>query len=470
MGAGIGRLEWGGLLFVATASVVLFGAVEERFLAPLEVVLFALAAVSVVRRRRHHLPPWSPHPAALPLLVILGVGALQLLPLPAALTRSLSPGMAAVYDGVPVQSVTLPLSVYPYATELAVLRLAAYAVFFLLVLDAVSTPARVRAALVWAAGLGTAVALYGLLNHLSGNTRLLWLPRRFYAESATGTFVNRNHFAALMVLLLPTVLACYWTRPRMPRTGAARGDAAARLAFFLLCGAAMCLGLLFSKSRGGILCGTLALAGLVLVLHRYGGRSARMRTMLPLACVAVAVAWAAYIGTGGIIERFAQLAGPAAPASGRGGQWTDTVRLIRDFPILGSGLGTYEFLYPMYKTLRVQAAFAHAHNDYLELCAETGLVGLALLGWGLARVFRYGLGVRGRGFGLAPVVVWTLLAGTAGMLLHSLVDFGLHIPGNVFCALTVTAVAIRVAEDPGLVVAPPAALYRRRPSDSRTTS
>jgi O-antigen ligase len=378
--------------------------------------------------------------------------------------------MTAVYEGVPAQSATLPLSVYPYATELAVLRLAAYAVFFLLVLDAVSTPARVRGALAWAAGLGTAVAIYGLLNYLSGNARLLWLPRRFYIDSATGTFVNRNHFAALMVLLLPTVLACHWTRPRMSPTGAARGDAAARAAFFLLCGAAMCLGLLFSKSRGGILCGTLALAGLVIVLHRYGGHSGRTRTVLPLACIAVAIAWATYIGTGGIIERFAQLSGAADPGTARGGQWSDTVRLIRDFPILGSGLGTYEFLYPMYKTLRTQAAFAHAHNDYLELCAEAGLVGLALLGWGATRVFRYGLGVRERSVGLAPVVVWTLLAGTAGMLLHSLVDFGLHIPGNVFCTLTVTAVAIRIAEDPSLAAAPPAALYRHRSSDSRTPS
>jgi len=68
---------------------------------------------------------------------------------------------------------TLPLSVYPYATQLAVLRLAAYTVFFLLALDSISSPARVRTALVWASALGTVVALYGLLSYLTANTRLL---------------------------------------------------------------------------------------------------------------------------------------------------------------------------------------------------------------------------------------------------------------------------------------------------------
>jgi hypothetical protein len=70
----------------------------------------------------------------------------------------------------------------------------------------------------------------------------------------------------------------------------------------------------------------------------------------------------------------------------RGAQWADTLRAVRDFPIIGSGLGTYAFNYPFYKTLRVKAVFDHAHNDYLELLSEGGVVGLGLCGWGIIRL------------------------------------------------------------------------------------
>ena len=140
-----GQIEWTGLLFVATASVVLFGGVEVRFLAPIEFSLFCLAGLALIRRLWLGLPILNLHRAATPLLAILALAVVQLLPLPTSLTYALSPGMAAVREGVPGGPVaTLPLSVYPYATQLAVLRLAAYTVFFLLALDSISL-ARARA-------------------------------------------------------------------------------------------------------------------------------------------------------------------------------------------------------------------------------------------------------------------------------------------------------------------------------------
>ena len=128
-----GQIEWAGLLLVATASVVLFGAVELRFLAPIEIFLFCLAGLALIRRVRRDLPILNLHRAATPLLAILALAVVQLVPLTTPLTYTLSQGMAAVRQGVPGgPAATLPLSVYPYATQLAVLRPAAYTVFFLL--------------------------------------------------------------------------------------------------------------------------------------------------------------------------------------------------------------------------------------------------------------------------------------------------------------------------------------------------
>jgi hypothetical protein len=91
-----GQIEWAGLLLVATASVVLFGAVELRFLASIELSLFCLAGLALMRRVRRDLPILNLHRAATPLLAILGLAAVQLVPLPTSLTYALSPGAVAI--------------------------------------------------------------------------------------------------------------------------------------------------------------------------------------------------------------------------------------------------------------------------------------------------------------------------------------------------------------------------------------
>jgi len=94
--------------------------------------------------------------------------------------------------------------------------------------------------------------------------------------------VNRNNFATLMVLLLPALLACYWTRRTARNREIDQGEATARAGFFVLCGAAMGLALLFSRSRGGIVCGMLSLGALTLGLPCYEGHPGRTLAILPI--------------------------------------------------------------------------------------------------------------------------------------------------------------------------------------------
>jgi len=85
-----------------------------------------------------------------------------------------------------------------------------------------------------------------------------------------------------MVLLLPALLACYWTRPPARNAESDRGNATARAGFFVLCEASMGLALLFSRSRGGIVCGMLSLGALTIGLRRYGGHPGRALALLPI--------------------------------------------------------------------------------------------------------------------------------------------------------------------------------------------
>lgn len=448
-----GHAEWAGLLCVASASVLLFGGVEERHLAPLELSVFLLMTCAVVRRWHLGLPVAGVHPVATPLLAMVALGVAQLLPVPAWLAYALAPGLEALHADLPQPAgPLLPLSAYPYATRLALLRTAAYCAFLMMALDALSTRARVRSALRWAAIIGTLVASYGLLNYLSGNAHLLWLPRRYYLDSVTGTYVNRNNFAALMILLLPALLACYWAAHHRARTPHAVGDAVGRAAFYLMCGSVLGLALLFSRSRGGLACAGVSFGALVVATRYHGRRTgSSMPTRLPAALAAMVVAWAAYIGLDVAIERFPALLTGGGSATHRSALWADTVSLIRDFPLFGSGLGTYPHAFPVYKTSPVPFSFEHAHSDVLEAFAEGGLVGLALMIWAIARFgFRVARAIPHLG-SMAGLVVCALSAGIAGMLCHSLIDFGLQIPGNVFALLLLGALAVRVAEQPNLV-------------------
>jgi O-antigen ligase len=448
-------VEWVGLLTVATASVVLFGGVEIHRLAPLELGLFLLAGLAILRRGLSSTPAFYLHPAAIPLVALALLGLLHLVPLPAGVTHALSPGLAELTADLPgPPAAFVPLSVYPYATHLAVLQLAAYCVFFVLALDALSSPERVRTALRWAAILGTLVAGYGLFNYLWGNHHLLWVPRRHDQASVTGTYVNRNNFATLMVLLLPALLACYRASETLSiNRQKPGGQDMGRAGFYVICGGLMGLALLLSSSRGGIVAGLVSLGVLAVVTRRLGEpRGGGLARLLPLSLIAIPVFWALYIGLDRVAERFLELGTAGNTLGYRRLLWADSLALVGDFPLFGTGIGTYPHIFQAYKTSSYPFSLDHAHGDFLETLTDGGVVGLALMAWAIFRFHSLVLRRLGSMPGQAALVVLPLVAGIGGVLLHSLIDFGLQIPGNVFCALLLGALAIRIAEDPRLVV------------------
>jgi O-antigen ligase len=207
--------------------------------------------------------------------------------------------------------------------------------------------------------------------------------------------------------------------------------------------------LFFSASRGGIVAFVFA-CFLLRVLAR-GERIRKNRWRSVLTFAALAGAFIVWLGMSDTLERFGQLKAEGISADRRVSMYRDTCKMIRERPWMGTGLGTLVAVYPGFETHYDGRIVDHAHNDYLELLADTGIVG-GLCGLAfLVLLARGGLdNWRKSENPCVRSVQAGALAGCGGILLHSLVDFNLHIPSNGLLFLLLAAMAtVRLEEKPG---------------------
>ena len=403
--------------------------------------VFALLAVWLTSAgARGFLPPQTAREAGLPLLLLgawLAFTLFQLVPLPPWLHGLLSPKSYELYQKVGPDGGTWgPLSVTPSETWSEALKRLAYIGIYALTLVLVRTRTRLVVAASTLVIVGVGEALFGVYAEISQFQFVPTELRDGHWHVVAGTFVNRNHFAALLEVSIAVGLGLFlaaW-RPGTTR-GGGRAKLRAALRFLLswrpLLVAALAIlvtALLLSKSRGGILAvavGFSVVATLGALLRARATPEFRLMGVI----AGLAIATGVIAGWGGLGERFAKI-----PAEGqeRLTQWRLTLGQVRDFPLFGSGAGSYGFTFPAYKSGELRPLYYdHAHNDPLELLAEQGLVGAALLG-GALLVALYRM-LRAYGTRRDPVMrgmLFGALAGTTAMLLHGLVDFPFQIPAD----------------------------------------
>jgi O-antigen ligase len=165
----------------------------------------------------------------------------------------------------------------------------------------------------------------------------------------------------------------------------------------------------------------------IILLQRAGTKHLLTGGIVLVAAISL-VSW---LGVNQILSRFASLqtleVHEHKRASMRHGAW----RIFLDHPLLGSGLGTFETVYPSYESLYDGKIVDHAHNDYLEALAETGVLGGLCCAWFIAVLLLAGLhSLQAPSISFASALRLAGLTACCGLLVHSLVDFNLHIPAN----------------------------------------
>lgn len=288
-------------------------------------------------------------------------------------------------------------------------------------------------------GLGTLLSLYAVGQYLSQSDAVLWLVRPAqYFRRAGATFVNPNHFAALMVVLLPLALA---------QTFLGRTKGPIRV-FHGYGAAMMAAGLAVTMSRGGWLAGgSVLITFFVWLLIRR--RPMRIPALVGLGLVVVGTVL--FLSTSAKArQRINDVNAEGTADSGnRGPLWKPALAMWKDHPWTGVGPGHYDVRFPQYRDHTIQTSPGYAHNEYLNTLADYGAIGVGLAGLGILalaggillsrKYVERGIGDLGdKGSNRTAFFVGGSI-GMGGVAIHCAGDFILHIPALGLVVATVAS-------------------------------
>ena len=340
-------------------------------------------------------------------------------------------------------------SASPYNTRIELLLLLADLILLFLAVQAFRTLEDWRGFVWFGMVFGFLVSIFAILQHLTSNGKLYWFREIGYGGIPFGPYVNRNHFAGFAELVLPLALV-----PLV--LGRVRRERWLVVGLF----AVLPIGALFlSASRGGLVSfgAELVVLALVMILRREMGK----QWLAGVAVLLVALLLVSWLGVGQILQRLSSVQLLEVTAGKRASMRRDTWRIFLDHPFVGTGLGTLQIVYPPYETLYDGKIVNHAHNDYLEALAETGIAGGLCCAWFIGALLAESLGrLRQLNSSFAGVLQLSGLVACSGFLVHSLVDFNLHIPANALLFFLMAHLATAEIEPAGLPSTSPRQRHR----------
>ncbi len=446
------------LALILAAIPFPFGSVQEQWIFTIEIAVCLLMALWVGVQIAGGAVSFVGGRIMLKLAALVVFLILSLVPMPPGWVKPVSPEAARLYQGAAeaasrVMAAATRITLTPFDTEGELLKFVAYLCFFFLALNVLR---RFKGYLIVYQAIitaGFAVAILGIVQNLWSNGLIYW---KYESGSGTpfGPFVNHNNFAGYTELCLGLSLGMLVAELRRNREVRSLSGPAgmghrqgARVWVLLATSGAMLAALVASQSRGGVVsfvAASCAFGVAALITHRRHIERAEP----------VARKSHRWVIWGSLAFAFLLIVSLALSPRIRG-RWSsvfdasaryrlavlkDGMKTVADFPIAGSGLGSFRSVYSRHKDSALPDGAIHAENEYLQWTIETGLTGLALMGLVVFSFARQVLApLRARKDPYYRSLGYGALLSLTSLCIHSLADFSTHIPSN---ALTLIAIAV----------------------------
>jgi O-antigen ligase len=446
----LGQIVFVSMLCLMALTSVPYGTSQAWWIALFICAVFTLAIPWIIESLINGSRPSNDWALVLPLLGLALFAFLQTLTIP---NKSGKPG------GIGFTTWSA-ISADPYQTRFFILELLALTFAGLILSRYAATERRMRIVINVVIGIAVASALFGILRQTAQHNTGFGLPL-LLMDSGYGQFINKNHFAFMMEMSLGLILGL------IIGGGVKRDQALIYVAALM----PIWIGLVLCGSRGGLvamLAQIIVAVLLVSVGARKGhiteprsrllsiARSLPARAALILVLISGVILGTLWLGGDRLamklerssVEFNPDLLDPLVKRAGasRNEIWKATWRMFTAHPIVGSGMGGYWKAIPIFHDASGTTTPQEAHNDYLELLASGGLIGLALGIWFGVLVFR-----RTRKNLRSPnrfrrAACFGATIGIAGVAVHSLFDFGLHTIANALVFTTLIAIATSKGE------------------------
>jgi len=319
-------------------------------------------------------------------------------------------------------------TLYSHATRTELLKLISYCLIFFITLNTIKSKRQIVRILSVIVGIGFIMSVFYLM--------------RYFGAKVPRGFINRDHFSAYLGMIIPFALGLLF----VPSLSANRKPQTANRILLSFCIITMGAALFFTMSRGGILSFIAALLFMAVLIFRRKPIERKAWTLSAITVLIIlTIAW---LGATPVVERILSVKAEIVSRyfGGRLPVWQGTLGIIKDYPIFGTGPGTFNYVFPKYQSAEIiTSRWVHAHSDVLEFISEVGIIGLVLFlvfgFWFLAYLFRR---FNRRNDPWVLCVSVGLFASLAGIFLHSFTDFSLRIPANAILLVLILAITLVV--------------------------
>ncbi|CAN5604533.1 O-antigen ligase [soil metagenome] len=401
-------------------TTLAYGTVHQPIIALFYVLVTIIALLWAFDGLSSGVVRFSMDPIQIPLL-LLGIYALvQIIP------------FGSIAETAGLSGIPRTISMEPFSTQVTALHIFFLCAFFSVSLVYIDSASRLRRLVTVITVFGFIYAFYAILQSVLSPTKIYGI----YGQKGAipfGSFVNKHNYAAIMEMAMSIPLGLLFV-------GAVRSD---KRLLYIVATALMGSSLLLSGSRGGLIALIAEIILLIIITSRSKGKkNILLKAGLSLLLVAAAVGGAIFVGGDTSLTRFADSAKTTDITSSRSHIWGVTIDIIKGNLQLGAGLGAYASAYPQYDTASGLDKVEQSHNDYLQILADAGIVGLIIGALFLFWFFREGIRNIGGSNTYRKGVAVGVFAGCCAVLVHSLFDFVLHITAISVMFLTLLSMLV----------------------------